>query len=83
MARYVVNTYPTTSIVEEILPVVVPVYGGERSVLSGQMTSLAGEGVRFTFSPSPALRDMLDLTPHATWIIIPEEIPKFFRGGKP
>ncbi|MBE9507182.1 MAG: SWF/SNF helicase family protein [Chloroflexi bacterium] len=45
LARYVVNTEPT-SIVEELLPVAVPVYGGEWSVLDGQHTSLTGEEVR-------------------------------------
>jgi len=41
----VVNTEPT-SIVEELLPVAVPVYGGEWSVLDHQHTSFTGEEAR-------------------------------------
>jgi superfamily II DNA or RNA helicase len=45
LARYVVNTEPT-SIVEELLPVAVPVYGGEWDVLEGQRTIVSGEEAR-------------------------------------
>jgi ERCC4-related helicase len=57
LARYVVNTEPV-SIVEELLPVAVPVYGGEWSVLNGQHTSLTGEEARrlMEVRPSPETR---------------------------
>ena len=57
LARYVVNTEPT-SIVEELLPVAVPVYGGEWSVLDGQHTAVSGaEAQQLLYvSPSPETR---------------------------
>jgi hypothetical protein len=53
LARYVVNTDPT-SIVEELLPVAVPVYGGEWDVLEGQHTSFTGEEARRLLEVQPS-----------------------------
>ena len=53
LARYVVNTKPT-SIVEELLPVAVPVYGGEWSVLSGQWTAVSGEEAQRLWEVRPS-----------------------------
>jgi hypothetical protein len=53
LARYVVNTQPS-SIVEELLPVGVPVYGGEWDVLEGQHTSFTGEEARRLLEVQPS-----------------------------
>jgi len=53
LARYVVNTEPT-SIVEELLPLAMPVYGGEWSVLGGQHTAVSGEEARRLWEVRPS-----------------------------
>jgi hypothetical protein len=53
LARYVVNTQPS-SIVEELLPVGVPVYGGEWDVLEGQHMSFTGEEARRLLEVRPS-----------------------------
>jgi hypothetical protein len=53
LARYVVNTEPTST-VEELLPVAVPVYGGEWDVLEGQHTSFTGEEARRLLEVQPS-----------------------------
>jgi hypothetical protein len=53
LARYVVNTQPTST-VEELLPVGVPVYGGEWDVLSGQHTMVSGEEARRLWEVQPS-----------------------------
>ncbi|MBN1580239.1 MAG: DEAD/DEAH box helicase [Anaerolineae bacterium] len=53
LARYVVNTEPT-AIVEELLPVAVPVYGGEWSVLEGQQTMVTSEEARQLGNAQPS-----------------------------
>ena len=53
LARYVVNTDPT-SIVEELLPVGVPVYGGEWDVLEGQHASFTGEEAQRLLEVQPS-----------------------------
>ena len=53
LARYVVNTEPT-SIVEELLPVAVPVYGGEWSVLNGQHSAVSGKEAQRLWEVRPS-----------------------------
>jgi hypothetical protein len=53
LVRYVVNMEPT-SIVEELLPVAVPVYGGEWDVLAGQLTKVSGEEARRLYEARPS-----------------------------